>query len=113
MTLAAMSSDAMSAIRVASVSVGTRRLLVFFAVGAVSIALLPLAGAPRNDALMYMRQATQPFTFTHAPWGFHFGAPLIAWQLPLSPKVGLAALTVVGLAGTAAVLRAPQWFALL
>jgi len=59
-----------------------------------------------NDARYYVSMAQHPFHFTVAPWGFRILTPILVWLIHAPAVYGFAAVNVISLAATAAMLYA-------
>lgn len=81
-------------------------ILVAAVVAAViALTLFDIQGAsPRFDGDIYRKMAEHPRTFYEAPFSFRVLTPLLVWTLPITSRAGFAAATVIGVAGTAALL---------
>jgi hypothetical protein len=86
-----------------------RDALMIFAIvalaGLVGLHLFDVQrGHPQFDGDIYRMMAEHPRTFFVAPYSLRVFTPWLVWILPLSTRAGFALMTVVGVAGTAAVL---------
>jgi len=59
-----------------------------------------------NDARYYLSLARHPSHFSAAPWGFRILAPYLVWLFHAGALHGFAALTILSLAATTAILYA-------
>jgi hypothetical protein len=88
---------------------GVRAVLLVFLVaalaGMVVLSFVDVQGSnPRFDGDIYRRMAEHPRTFSEAPFSFRVLTPFLVWVWPFASRTGFAVATVIGVAGTAALL---------
>jgi hypothetical protein len=83
-------------------------LLIFIVAALAGMVLLSFVdvqgGNPKFDGDFYRRMAEHPRTFIEAPFSYRVFTPMLLWLLPIATRTGFAVTTVLGVAGTAAIL---------